>query len=248
MTASAAAEIPILYRDDCCVAVMKPGGLAVHRSRLHADSDVLLQRLRDQLAQRVYPVHRLDRATGGVVVFGLSSEAARQLADAFSAGLARKRYWAIVRGHLAGEGLVDHPLVDLDSGVPREARTRYRALCRAELPIPVGRYRTARYTLLELEPLTGRQHQLRRHLKHISHPIIGDTTYGRGEHNRLFRQLTGLQRLWLLARAIVLPRPGIGGDVTVTAPPDEAWRVLLQRLGCADESSPVGAIRQDGVG
>jgi len=241
MPASATVALPILYRDDCCVAVAKPGGLAVHRSRLHADSDVLLQRLRDQLAQRVYPVHRLDRATGGVVVFGLSSEAARQLADAFSAGRARKRYWAIVRGHLDGEGLVDHPLVDLDSGVSREARTRYRALCRAELPIPVGRYQTARYTLLELEPLTGRQHQLRRHLKHISHPIVGDTTYGRGEHNRLFRQLTGLQRLWLLARAIAFPHPRTGQELRLAAPLDEAWCALLERLGCADAAALGGA-------
>jgi tRNA pseudouridine65 synthase len=208
----------------------------------------LLQRLRDQLGRRVYPVHRLDRATGGVLLFGLSSGAARQLVDAFTAGLARKRYWAIVRGHLAGAGLIDHPLVDLDSGVSREARTRYQALCRAELPIPVGRYQTARYTLLELEPLTGRQHQLRRHLKHASHPIVGDTTYGRGEHNRLFRELTGLQRLWLLARSLAFPQPWTGQNVTVTAPPDEAWLALLERLGWADAPVLAGAVRAGGRG
>ena len=248
MQAPAAAALPVLYRDDCCVAVAKPAGLAVHRSRLHPDSDVLLQRLRDQLGRRVYPVHRLDRATGGVVLFGLSSEAARQLVDAFTNGLARKRYWAIARGHLEGDGLIDHPLIDLDSGVSREARTRYRALRRTELAIPVGRYPTARYTLLELEPLTGRQHQLRRHLKHVSHPIVGDTTYGRGEHNRLFRELTGLQRLWLLARALAFPQPGTGQEVTVTAPPDEAWRALLERLGWMDAAAPGGAVAQDGTG
>jgi len=248
MPDAAVAPLPILYRDDACVVVAKPAGIAVHRSRLHAEADVLLQRLRDQLGQRVYPVHRLDRATGGALVLGLSSEAARQLVEAFTGGLARKRYWAVVRGHLAGEGLIEHPLVDLDSGVSREARTRYRGLCLAELPIPVGRYQTARYTLLELEPLTGRQHQLRRHLKHVSHPVVGDTTYGRGEHNRLFRELTGLQRLWLLARAISFPQPRTGQDVTVTAPLDEAWRALLQRLGWVDEPAPAAVARQDGAG
>lgn len=239
----AAAALPVLYRDDCCVVVAKPAGLAVHRSRLYTDADVLLQRLRDQLGQRVYPVHRLDRATGGVVVFGLSGEAARQLVEAFTGGRAEKRYWAVVRGHLAGDELIDHPLADLDSGVSREARTRYRALCRAELPIPVGRYATARYTLLEAEPLTGRQHQLRRHLKHISHPVIGDTTYGRGEHNRLFRQLTGLQRLWLLARAIAFPHPRTGHWVAATAPLDEPWLALLRRLGWEDAPAIAGAAR-----
>ena len=248
MRASAVDVLPVLYRDESCVAVAKPAGLAVHRSRLHMGSDVLLQRLRDQLGQRVFPVHRLDRATGGVVVFGLTSAAARQLVDTFAGGLAHKRYWAIVRGYLAGEGLIDHPLVDLDSGVSRASRTRYRTLRHAELPIPVGRYQSARYTLLELEPLTGRQHQLRRHLKHISHPIVGDTTHGRGEHNRLFRELAGLQRLWLLARALSFPPPGTGRYVTVTAPLDEGWRALLQRLGWFDEAAPGGAAGQDLAG
>ena len=149
---------------------------------------------------------------------------------------------------MTGEGLIDHPLVDLDSGVSRASRTRYRTLRHAELPIPVGRYQSARYTLLELEPLTGRQHQLRRHLKHISHPIVGDTTYGRGEHNRLFRELTGLQRLWLLARSLAFPQPWTSQDVTVTAPLDEGWRALLERLGWMDEPELAGAVREGGPG
>lgn len=243
MPAGRAAPLPVVYRDDCCVAVAKPAGLAVHRSRLYADDDVLLQRLRDQLGQRVYPVHRLDRATGGVVLFGLSSDAARQLAASLAAGLARKRYWVVVRGHLEGETVIDHPLRDLDSGVPRPSRTGYRALHRAELSIPVGPYPTARYTLLEAEPLTGRQHQLRRHFKHVSHPVIGDTTYGRGEHNRLFRRLTGMQRLWLMARALEFPQPRTGQPVSVAAEPDEAWLRLFDLLGWNGGADAAGDAR-----
>lgn len=223
----------ILYRDATLVAVHKPAGLVVHRTALAPAADPLLQRVRDALGRRVYPVHRLDRATAGVVVFGLSSAAAQGLAGALEGGETRKTYWAVVRGWPADEGLIDHPLVDLDSGARRDAVTGFRTLARGELPVPVGRFATARYALLEVVPRTGRQHQIRRHLKHAAHPVAGDTTYGKGEHNRLFRTLFGEQRLWLLARGLELPHPASGERLRIESLLDAGWRALLARFGWA---------------
>lgn len=232
---SAAADghdrLAVLYRDAHFVAVHKPAGMPVHRTGLSPVREVVLQRLRDQLHRRVYPVHRLDHATSGVLLLALSAEAARRFGELVGDGAVSKLYWAVVRGFTATAGEIDHPLVDLDSGVRRPALTRYRSLARVELPLPVGRYATARYSLVETQPVTGRQHQIRRHLKHISHPVIGDTTYGKGEHNRVFRELAGLQRLWLLARRLRFVHPFEGTPVDVEAEPEEEWRALLGRFG-----------------
>lgn len=231
MPEQAGGGIRILYRDATFVAVHKPAGLVVHRTTLAPEADPLLQQVRDTLGRRVYPVHRLDRATAGIVVFGLSSAAARGLAIAMEGVGTRKIYWAVVRGWPADEGIIDHPLVDLDSGVRRDAVTGFRTLGRGELPVPVGRFATARYALLEAVPRTGRQHQIRRHLKHAAHPVAGDTTYGKGEHNRLFRTLFGEQRLWLLARSLDLPHPVSGERLRLEAVLDAGWCALLARFG-----------------
>ena len=223
--------LEVLHRDATLVAVYKSAGLVVHRTALAPDADPLLQRLRNQLGQRVYPVHRLDRATAGVVVFGLSGESARALAAALEAAEAQKRYWAVVRGWPADEGVIDHPLVDLDSGVRRTALTAFCTIARGELAMPDRGFPTARYALLEVAPRTGRQHQIRRHLKHAAHPVIGDTTYGKGDHNRRFRALLGEQRLWLLARSLVLTHPASGAQLTIEAPLDAGWRALLACFG-----------------
>jgi tRNA pseudouridine65 synthase len=241
---SAAAAAPdrlaVLYRDADFVAVHKPAGMPVHRTGLSLVREVVLQRLRDQLSQRVYPVHRLDHATSGVLVLALGPEAARRFGELAAEGAVRKRYWAIVRGLTAREGEIDHPLADLDNGVRRPALTRYRTLASVELPLQVGRYPTARYSLVEVAPVTGRQHQIRRHFKHISHPLIGDTTYGRGEHNRLFRELTGLQRLWLLARRLCFTQPFDGRRVDVTAEPETEWAAIFERFGWRAEATSDG--------
>jgi tRNA pseudouridine65 synthase len=224
-------RLAVLYRDAHFVAVHKRAGMPVHRTGLSPVREVVLQRLRDQLRRHVYPVHRLDHATSGVLLLALGPEAARRFGALVAEGAVRKRYWAIVRGFTAEEGEIDHPLTDLDSGARRSALTRYRSLARVELPLAVGRYPTARYSLIEAEPVTGRQHQIRRHFKHVSHPLIGDTTYGRGEQNRLFRELAGLQRLWLLARRLSFVHPFTGVDVDVVAEPEAEWAALFERFG-----------------
>ena len=222
----------LLYEDDRLVAVHKPPGLLVHRSRLAGDDRFLLQLVRDLLGRRVYPVHRLDRATSGVILFGLDAEAARRLQSGFETQGVEKIYHAVVRGWIAEAGRVDHALDDPESGKDRRpAETLYRPLANAEIDEPVGRYATARYGLVEARPLTGRRHQIRRHLKHIGHPIVGDTTYGKGCHNRLFRDRFDSRRLCLRAVSLSFTHPFDGRRLTIDAAREPDWSALMEALG-----------------
>jgi len=232
-------DLPLLYRDDHYLAFSKPAGLLVHRSDLDRhETRFALQMARDLVGRHVYPVHRLDRPTSGALLFALSPEAARLAADAFTSGAVRKRYLAVVRGIAEEEALIDYPLRELTDRFegnrdidPREAVTAFRRLALVELPLPVGNYPTARYSLLEVSPRTGRRHQIRRHLKHVFHPIIGDSTYGDGRHNRLFRDEFRCSRLLLHAVEIALPHPWTGETLTINAPPDREFADVIDRLG-----------------
>lgn len=234
--------LPILYQDKHLVVVYKPAGMLVHRSfRAPQETEFLLQRLRDQLGQRVYPVHRLDRPTAGLLVFALDADSARRLTESFTERGVQKSYLAIVRGHVQAAGEIDYPLQEqlddyddprtqLDKD-PQPARTSYVPLAQVTLPIAIGRYPEARYSLLRLHPHTGRQHQLRRHLKHIFHPIVGDTSYGEGRHNRLFREHFAWQRLALASLGLGFYHPYSGEWVDVQSAPDAELLMLLDKLG-----------------
>lgn len=223
----------ILYRDSDLVAVNKPADMLVHRSHLSRERYVVLQGLRDQLGQRLYPIHRLDRATSGVLVFALDSDAAAILSRALSSDAARKVYLAIVRGWPNPEsGRIDRPVRDDDRESYREAVTDYRCLETTELPIPNRRYPQSRYALVALSPKTGRRHQLRIHMERVAHPIVGDTTHGDNDHNRIFRDELGLKRLMLHAWRLTLPHPRIPGrELTISAPPGDRFAAALDRLG-----------------
>ena len=223
----------ILHQDDRLVAVDKPPGLLVHRTGLDAgETQFALQLLRDQLGRPVWPAHRLDKGTSGVLLFALDAETARALGQAFEApDLVRKTYRAVVRGWPPESGLIDHPLKRMEddarpdrTGV-QDALTRYRTLECYELPLPYGGFPTTRCALVELQPLTGRRHQLRRHMKHLAHPIIGDATHGKGPLNRAVAELLGLQRLWLHALRLELPHPLSGTPLSIEALCDQAWAV-----------------------
>lgn len=226
----------ILYRDDDLVAVHKPAGLLVHRTTIAGgDATPLLQRLRDQLGRPVHPAHRLDRGTSGLVLFALHAAAASALAATLRDGLAQKTYVAVVRGWAADHAAVDHPLRDRPdrlarrrAAATRPAFTDVRCLARAELAAAVGRYPTARYSYVRCEPRSGRQHQIRRHLKHLRHPVIGDATYGDGAHNRFLRQARGVARLMLAATAIRLPHPRSGAPLAITAPLEASFLAVLR--------------------
>jgi tRNA pseudouridine65 synthase len=221
--------LDILYRDDYVVAINKPSGLLVHRSLIDRhETRFAIQLTRDQIGQKVYPVHRLDKPTSGVLLFALDSDTARLLNAQFTAGLVHKTYLAVVRGHTAESGVIDYPLreeldkiadANADQDKPAQAAlTHYQRLATTELPFPVGRYASARYSLLELTPKTGRKHQLRRHLKHIFHPIVGDTTHGDGKHNALFREQFDCQRLLLHANTLQVTHPHHAEVLHLAAP------------------------------
>jgi len=225
--------LSLLHLDEHLVAIDKPPGLLVHRTQLAAGEDeAALQRLRDQLGRPVWPVHRLDRGTSGVLLFALSAEMASRLGAMFEQGRMDKRYLALVRGWPAVDaGVIDHPLArdpELPSaGQPLlEAQTGWRVLARAEWPLASDpRFATTRVALLEAEPLQGRRHQIRRHLKHIAHPILGDATHGKGPLNRAVAAWLGVQRLWLHAQSLAFEHPLTGERLMLQAPPGSAWPI-----------------------
>lgn len=234
--------LEILYRDDCLVAVHKPSGLLVHRSELDRhETRFALQMVRDQIGHRVWAAHRLDKGTSGVLLFALDPDTASLIGRQFEAGTVGKSYLAVVRGHPPESGIIDHPLTrqrddyefvgNNSSCEAQPAVTRFRRLATVELPHRVDRYPTSRYALLELEPLTGRRHQIRRHLKHISHPIVGDATYGKGRHNRLFTELFGCRRLLLACTRLAFRHPHGGKAVAIEAPPAGDFSAVLAQLG-----------------
>ncbi|HEX9802605.1 MAG TPA: pseudouridine synthase [Gammaproteobacteria bacterium] len=225
-------NLTILYRDDDYIAVDKPAGLQVHRSWISEEREAfLLQRLRDQIGQRVYTIHRLDRPTSGVILFALSSEAARAMCGVFENREVEKGYLAIVRGYTDDEGRIDYPLQEEPHKPAQQAVTDYRTLARVELPIPVGRYNTARYSLVEVKPLTGRSRQIRKHFHHIFHPLIGDTSHGEGRHNRLFREHFQVERLLLHAHRLAFRHPLSGEAITIQAPLPEEFARLFGEFG-----------------
>ncbi len=223
-------ELSIIYQDPWYVAVHKPAGLLVHRTAISRDRQFLLQQLRDQIGQWVYPIHRLDRPTSGVILFGLSSDAARQMVACFTNREVEKCYLAVVRGYTDEQGRIDYPLEEEPGKGYQSAITDYRRLDTVELPHPVGRYASARYSLLSLRPQTGRMHQIRRHMKHIFHPIVGDTTHGDGKHNQLFRDQFDCHRLLLQAQRLKFTHPVSGESLTLEATPDHDFDQIIDAL------------------
>lgn len=239
---NASQSFSILYQDDHLVAINKPTGYFVHRSALDPKAPVVMQQLRDQLGQRVYPVHRLDRATSGVLLFALNKFTADQCMQAFQNRRIEKQYLLVARGYTEDEGVIDYPLARHQQAPEREAITHYQTLARCEQPWAIGRYPTSRYSLVLARPKTGRHHQLRRHFAHIRHPIVGDTTHGEGRHNRAFREHFGIHRM--LLHACTLQFSEIASKrIRIQAPFDQ--HVFLHPMLWSDEESG-GALRSLG--
>ena len=220
----------ILYRDQHFIAIEKPPNIHVHPTYLSRGEDSCMRILRDQIGQWVYTVHRLDRATSGVLLFALSSEAARKMIGLFQTRDVDKQYLAIVRGYTEEKGLIDHPLREEKHKTPAEASTSYRRLATTELPFPIGSFPTARYSLVEIYPKTGRKNQIRKHFAHISHPIIGDTRIGDGRHNRLFREKLDSHRLLLMAKVLQFTHPFSGEKVRIEAPITSDFQKIIERF------------------
>jgi tRNA pseudouridine65 synthase len=227
------AVIDIVYADDCILAVNKPAGLLVHRSSIAADeSEFLLDRLRMQTASPLFLAHRLDRATSGVVLLARTREIAGALGRQFMERRVVKRYLAVVRGWPADAGVIDSPLPDVRERSPRKAAvTHWRTLATTTVPIALGKYAEQRYALVEASPQTGRYRQIRKHFHHVSHHLIGDTSHGRGDHNRLWRMQFGVHRLLLHAWRLELAHPISGAGLVLSAPLDAVWNDVLARFG-----------------
>lgn len=242
--------IEVLYADEALLAVNKPAGLLVHRSAIAADErDFLIERLQEQVPGPLHLAHRLDRATSGVVLLARSRAVAAALGRQFMERTIDKRYLAVVRGWPPAEGVIDYPLADArghslpsrqpgsgpadmrEDGPRKPALTRWRVLATASVPLALGRYPQQRYALLEVSPHTGRYRQIRRHFHHLSHHVIGDTSHGRGDHNRLWRQHFGVHRLLLHAWRVAFTHPLSAAPLRLVAALDEPWRNTLARLG-----------------
>lgn len=228
----------ILYQDNDLIAINKPSGWLVHRSWLDKQQTiVVMQTLRDQIGQHVFPIHRLDRPTSGVLLFALSSDVARLMSEQFNSKQIEKTYHAIVRGYVDGEAVIDYPLIEeldkiadkfADRNKPaQDAVTFYRAISKIEIPFSVGKFKTARYSFVELKPKTGRKHQLRRHMKHIFHPILGDSKHGDLHQNRAFTDYFGIKRLMLHASGLALIHPITQQPLVIEAKLDQSWQNIL---------------------
>jgi len=224
-------RLPIIFEDDHLVAVYKPAGIHVHPTDLERGRASVMSRLKAQSGRFVYPIHRLDRATSGLVLFAWDKETARVLGQAFAERSVNKEYRALVRGWTEDQGLIETPVKAKDQTSYQEAATRYQTLERIELPQAVGRYQTARYSLVSLFPETGRRHQLRLHLAKINHPIVGDRQYGDGHHNRYLKDSWNWRRLGLWAVGLNLNHPVSGAPLALKTALDKETIRFLTNLG-----------------
>lgn len=222
--------LEILFQCEHLVAINKPNGLLVHRSPIASDADVFaVQLLRDQLGRKVYPVHRLDRKTSGVLLFALDEATNREMQRKFMDGQITKTYHAIVRGYTPDKGEIDYPL-KRDDGVTQDALTYFETLMRTEVPFAVGKHPTSRYSLVQLNPATGRMHQLRKHMAHILHPIIGDRPHGCNKQNRYFKEQLNMMQMMLHALSLEFVHPFTNESTYISAPYQLEFSRMLETL------------------
>jgi tRNA pseudouridine65 synthase len=233
----------ILYRDNWVIAVNKPHGMLVHHTRIARDvTECVLQTLRDQIGQYVFPVHRLDRKTSGVLLFALDEESNRQIQGQFMRGEVEKKYIALVRGYLdPPSGVIDYPLKNENDGNKiQDCCTHFEMICQYEIPVPLGKHSTSRYSLVSIEPKTGRYHQIRKHFGHISHPIIGDIEHGCNKQNQLFRREWQSDTMYLHSHSVRFQHPVTGEVISIQGPMQPQFlgiRKLLETLSSPGNSS-----------
>jgi len=235
-------SLEILFEDEYLVVVNKPSGLLVHRTELDkTEEDVVVQRLRDQTGRWIFPVHRLDRGTSGVLVMAFSPQTARYLSEQFANAATAKTYHCLVRGFCPDQGVIDYPLAKLNEqkgmsrfkieGTEKKAQTEFVCVQHYQLPVPVSRYDAMRLSWVEVSPKQGRKHQIRRHFKHLFHPLVGDTCYGCRHINKVVRTLwPDEQRLMLHASSLTFFHPHTHKSMTFNAPLDDQLNAVLAKL------------------
>ena len=210
--------LQILFKDDHFAIINKPHGLLVHRSKIATNTDVYaLQLLRDQIGQKVYPTHRLDRKTSGVLVFALSEIANSKMQSLFAENQTSKTYQAIVRGFTPEKETINYALTN-ESGKTQDAITKFITLKNTEVNVPYGKFKTSRYSLVEIYPETGRFHQIRKHFAHLRHPIIGDRPHGCNKQNKLFKEKWNMMTMMLHAKEIKFNHPITNEPMLINAP------------------------------
>jgi len=225
--------IDILFEDDFCIIVNKPNNVLVHHSYYSRNikDDSLLQLLRKQFNnQKFYPVHRLDRKTSGLLLLAKDKTKVSKFQDLFTSNLIHKKYFALVRGFVTEKGKIDSRVKNADTGIYKDALTFYNPISSIELPIAVQPYSTARYSVIEFEPKTGRMHQLRKHANKIAHPIIGDHKYGNRHHNQMFETEFKVDNLFLHAHQLVFEHPFTSKTVQINVNPPEFWFNFLTKV------------------
>ena len=229
--------LEIIFQDEYLIAINKPAGLLVHRTPMARDATAhALQMLRDQIGRRVYPAHRLDRKTSGVLVFSFSETIDRQMKSLFSERKTHKVYHAIVRGFSPTEMVIDYAIKN-ERGAVKEALTNWRTLERFEIDVPLGKHQTSRYSLVEMIPETGRFHQLRKHAAHVFHPIIGDRPHGCNKQNRLWKNRWGMTRMLLHASRLTFPHPVHNQAVTLVSDFDQVCKKVVSALRSTDTTA-----------
>ena len=227
----------ILHQAATWIAIEKPAGVRVHppedpRFRSQGQQVDVIRILRQQLGQRVYPVHRLDSATSGVLLMALDGETAGAIQEQFKSGGIEKTYVALVRGWTEDTNEICSPLTSgLNDGPEQEAQTVYETLFRFEIPVPSSKHSTSRFSLVQVSPVTGRYHQIRRHFSRISHPLIGDTVHGDGRQNRIWRELTGNSMLYLKAYRLSFADPQTHTALKLQSRWNGSWQRVFDRAG-----------------
>lgn len=222
-------NLDILFDDGTILIINKESGLLTHQSKISPDRDSLVDRLQESFNPAPSPVHRLDRPTSGIIICTGSREAARFLGEQFTHGKIEKSYIAVVRGYAEEEETITIPLKKDGEGEFQNAETSYRRLNKLEIPVANNRYKTSRYSLIQVKPQTGRFHQIRRHMARIGHPILGDTSHGDLRHNRIFEEYFKNNRLLLHSDSITFTHPVSHRRISVSAPvPREMNRIIKE--------------------
>lgn len=223
--------LEIVYQDDHLIAINKPHGLLVHRSSIANDAkEFALQLLRDQVGRKVSPVHRLDRKTGGLLLFAFEKEVEIAMHKQFQENKVLKKYLAVLRGYAPDQMDIDYPLMK-ENGTVQEAFTSFVTLQRAELQVAFGKHPTSRYSLVEATPATGRMHQLRRHFAHIFYPIIGDRKHGCNKQNRFFKEQWNMTTMLLHASELRFQHPVTLERIVLRAEPQEEFKEVMRLMG-----------------
>ncbi len=224
------ASFHILYEDAEFIAIHKPSGILVHRTRISEDTIFVLQLLRNQVGYHLFPVHRLDRMTSGVLIFGKTKEAAGSLSELFREHQIEKTYLAVVRGHLPATGTIDYALARSPDHQKQPALTDYQTLDQTEIPHAISRYPTSRYSLVKVIPKTGRFHQIRKHFAHLRHPVIGDRPHGDCKHNKYLREKLGISTMLLHAQSFSFIHPHTQKRIFIRSNPDNHFVKALNIL------------------